>query len=366
MQRILLIAFVGFIYGLAWQICFALGEAGNWGREQNAFWQTLPSQQEGTSFEAQDLILQGKLLIFQQRLIEGSLENCITGILSFLLIAMAWNALDSCFERCKSELFSWLYRETATFPLSKSAGVILGLTLCAPFAMLLTGIIYCSFNGYIYSITIATLVPSIILFLLIVFAANKKQLFPWQSVFDNGFVDNNLFPAKKRTKFFLQLGVYLVCPVISSMVFMLCSKVLHWNIAHPNSEHCFGYSPLQNYKIAAENDALNMMLTIVVMAVVAFLLEKHVFGSQTKNLSGVFFNSFLIIWFLMLTFPILQPFSVQHGFSPPVERIITADLLYIFASLSTLFASITGLSVALAGNRVRVVNWFQEACSFCK
>lgn len=366
MQRILLIAFIGFIYGLAWQTIIALGDAGDWGREQHAFWQTLPSQQDGTSFEAQDLILRGKLLLFQQRLIEGSLENCMTGILSFLVVAMSWKALDSRFPQCRSDLFTWLYRETAKFPSAKSAYVMLALTLFIPFTMLLAGIVYCSFNGYIYSTSIAILVPSCILFLLIVCAANKKQLFPWQGVSENGVVDSSLSSANRTTKYILQLGIYLACPVISSIVLMLCSQSLQWNIVQRNTEHRIEYSLHDAFRTAGEIDMMNMAVTIVVMGITAFFSEKYVFKSQSRNLAGVFFNTFLMLWILMLALPVVQPFVVQHGFSPPVERIISANSLFIFTSLSTLFASLTGLSVALAGNRMQVLNWFQKTCSFCK
>lgn len=292
-----------------------------------------------------------------------------TSVLLTLIVAVAQ----------KRRLFPWQqcidWKCPISGKLSREAWAVICLASILPAIAVLTAVVFFLSDGYMDATTIALLVPSLVLNAMVLAAAYKKRLFPWQErkALDEGIVPSTaegIAASKFKIQATMQLVIYILAPAFACGVVALCSHFITWSNVmlwvKPNS-----IAPsFENYVRAAVSDMNNMLVAIFITTILVYfsevLLYKRKSGDDMAKVafgSGPIFCTLLMSWFLFWFLPAALPLVLNHPLPIYSERSMVRELFRICSSLSTILASMTGLAVALSGN-AKVIAFVSSTSKF--
>ncbi|MCC7530391.1 MAG: hypothetical protein IT342_17835 [Candidatus Melainabacteria bacterium] len=280
----------------------------------------------------------------------------------------------------KKRLFPWQQRIDWKRPISgklpREDWAVICMAAILPAIAVLTAVVFFLADGYMDATTIAILVPSLVLNAMVVAAAYKKRLFPWQekvSVSDeriNPTTGEGMACAKFKIQATMQLVIYLLAPVLACGVVALCSHCITWSTVMLWVKHNSIEPSFENYVRAAVSDMSNMLVAILVTTIIVYfsevLLYRKKSGGELVRVAlsaGPIFCTLLMSWFLFWFLPAALPVVLNHPLPIYSERSMARELLRICSSLSTIFASMAGLAVALSGNE-KVIAFVSSVSKF--
>lgn len=268
----------------------------------------------------------------------------------------------------KKRLFPWQQRIDRKSPvsgeLSREAWAVIILAGILPVIGVLTAVVFFLADGCMDATTIAILVPSLVLNAMVLAAAYKKRLFPWQEkvVLEEGIIPSTaegMAFTKFKVQATVQIVIYLRAPAFACGVVALCSHYITWSTemlwVRPNS-----IAPsFENYVRAGVSDMSNMLVAVFITTIFVYVSEVLLYrkkrGGELVRVvafsAGPIFCAFLMSWFLFWFLPAALPVVLNHPLPIYSERSMTRELYRICSSLSTISALMTGIVVALSGNK---------------
>jgi tetratricopeptide (TPR) repeat protein len=241
------------------------------------------------------------------------------------------------------------------------------LSVCATLSMSAAVLVMCALlvfgasHRLIDATSTAILPPSIFLFGLLIAAANKKGLHPWQNTSDNvidpsprdtSIANDQVSAAQthpisstsnRANPYAALLGqciIYVLMPGLANELINV------WNVTTSWGQHL------------PEALALEVPMSILCTALIAYVLEVVLYRvAKARNLkntalsAGPLFNTFIIAWLLMFLLPTMQFAMNYRSLGAAIDNIDTIRfILSPCIALSTIPISAAGLAIALAQN----------------
>lgn len=355
MHRFVFAALIGGFIGFAVLLHVAAEKAGCWGYQDIAFPNVvlLPV----TEHRICDLMTSARVLLFRKELVECGFEFFVrgagSGVLFLLLVDELLRRLRNCPpSRPGYSLIEWTLQPRQAVSITYEVLLISGFCLLPVFAFLIAWarLDLFLFEECLDATSIAILLPSLILLVMIFTAAHRKNLHLWQ-VLRISETRQFLHGLACFASLSFQLTLFVMSVFLSCGFIEVCSKEyggitrLASQLVNPPSDYL--------YKFIVNEEAFNVVDSALYTSFVILLIQIIAYKLATRKSWQAItlvstFHAFLVCWALLYILPELHFFVLNRSVDGVFNRMVVRDVYRVCVALSTIPISLAGIAIMMA------------------